>query len=55
MRVNHIIVHKGINKIDLTLSHMYFQMKCDIRICFKMFQSKKEGRKKREEVRREGK
>ena len=55
MRVYHIIVHKGINKIDLTLSHMYFQMKCDIRIYFKIFQSKKEGRKKREEVRSEGK
>ena len=47
MRVNHIIVHKGINEIGLALSHMCFQMKCDIRICFKIFQSKKKGRKKR--------
>ena len=52
MRVNHVIVHKGINETGLTSSHMYLQMKCDIRIYFKILQTKKEN--KREGGREEG-
>ena len=47
MKVTYVIVHNVINEIGLTLSHMYLQIKCDIRICFKMLQRKKEERRQK--------